>query len=300
MQSIDWEMMPYFLAVARSGSLRSGARLLNVNYGTLNRNIQALESSYGARLFHRSRKGFALTEAGLAILPLAESGEEILQKARHRVEGLDRTETGHIRFSLPNMLGYDIIAPIIAKFQSLYPNIQIEIRLTSNIESIPKGTTDVSLRGAFEINDDVVARKLYPMATSLYASKDYVEHVFPTTGPSGEGLSWIGMSADQNATNWLKRTEYHKASICHVVSDAYMRLHLLRQGCGMSYLPVIFESMYPEICRIPNAEITLNRNLWIVFHEDLSSTIRVRRFVDFLAQELLILKPAMQGELYQK
>ena len=94
MRSIDWEMMPSFLAVVRGGSLRSAARLLNVNYGTLNRNVQALEASYGTRLFHRSRKGFTLTDAGRALLPLAESGEEILQKARRHVEAWTEPKRG--------------------------------------------------------------------------------------------------------------------------------------------------------------------------------------------------------------
>ncbi len=298
MRSIDWEMMPYFLAVARGGSLRSGARLLNVNYGTLNRNVQALEASYGARLFHRSRQGFTLTEAGHALLPLAELGEETLQKARRRVEGLDRTETGKIKFSLPQMLGYDLVTPIIARFQETYPDIQIELRLNSAIENIATGAADVALRAAFEIKDDVVARKLYPMAVSLYASQSYIDDVFPGGGPNGEGLSWIGMSDDIDAKKWLSRSDFPKATVRHIVADSYLRLKLLRQGCGMAYLPAVFESIFSDICQVPGAETTLEHNLWIVLHEDLGRTVRVRRFVDFLTKELLALKPAMQGKRY--
>lgn len=299
LRSIDWEMMPYFLAVARGGSLRSAARLLNVNYGTLNRNVQALEASYGTRLFHRSRQGFTLTDAGLALLPLAEAGEETLQKARRHVEGLDRTESGKIRFSLPSMLGYDVVAPIISKFQTKYPDIQIEIRLTSSIENISKGATDVALRTAYEINDDVVARKLYPMAVSIYASKDYIEEAFPNAGANGAGLGWIGLPADLENKNWLTRTDFPDARIRHVVDDGYMRLKLLREGCGMAYLPVVFESIFADVRRVPGAETTFIQNLWIVLHEDLGRTVRVRRFVDFLTKELLALKPSMQGEIHQ-
>ncbi|OUS07245.1 LysR family transcriptional regulator [Rhodobacterales bacterium 52_120_T64] len=299
MRSIDWEMMPYFLAVARCGSLRSAANLLNVNYGTLNRNVQALEASYGTRLFHRSRQGFTLTDAGLALLPLAESGEETLQKARRQVEGLDRTESGKIRFSLPHMLGYDVVAPIISKFQTQYPDIQIEIRLTSTIENISAGATDVALRAAYEINDDVVARKLFPMAVSIYASKTYIENAFPGVGISGAGLDWIGLPGDLENKNWLNRTGFPDARIRHVVDDGYMRLSLLRQGCGMAYLPVVFESIFDDVCKVPNAETTFIQNLWIVLHEDLGRTVRVRRFVDFLTKELLAMKSSMQGEIRQ-
>jgi len=294
-------MMPYFLVVARQGTLRSAARHLDVSYGTLNRNIQALENSYGARLFHRSRKGFSLTDAGATLLPLAEDGENILVKARRRVEGLDRTEAGKIRFSLPQMLGYDIVAPIIARFQKKCPEIEIELRLTSTIESIEKGETDVALRGALELEPDVLARKLYPLAIAVFASKSYIRDVLPNAGPGGQGLSWIGLPEQFETKNWLHRSDYPNADMKQIVADGYMRLSLLRQGCGLSYLPVIFERLYPDICRVPgSAEAMMDRHLWIVLHQDLGRTVRVRRFVDFLEQEFIALKPDMQGELYER
>jgi DNA-binding transcriptional LysR family regulator len=300
MGPIDWELMPYFLAVVRSGTLRSGARLLGVNYGKINRNIQALEASYGARLFHRPRRGFTLTEAGAALLPLAEDGEKILVRARRQVEGLDRTETGKIRFSMPQMLAYDIVAPIIAKFQHAYPDIQVEVRLTSDIENIEKGETDVALRGAFELHDDVVARKLFPIAIAVYASETYARDVLPKAGPKGAGLSWIGVPQRYQTNNWLQQSEFANADMHQVMADGYMRLCLLRQGCGLSYLPVIFESIFPDIRRVPGTEAALDRSLWIVSHQDLGRTVRVRRFVDFLAREMNELGPQMQGEFYRK
>ena len=60
MQAIDWEMMPYFLAVARGGSLRSGADLLGANHGTVDRHIKSLEASYGIQLFQRTKPDLEL------------------------------------------------------------------------------------------------------------------------------------------------------------------------------------------------------------------------------------------------
>lgn len=300
MRSIDWEMMPFFLAVARGGSLRSGARLLNANYGTVNRNIQALENSYGVRLFQRSRQGFALTEAGIALLPIAEQGEEILQKARRQIEGLDQAETGKIRFSMPPTLAYDVVAPMIHRFQEAYPDIQIELRLTSQIEDINRDETDVSLRGAFEVTDDVVARKLYPLGVGVYASETYLKNAMPNMGPGGEGLTWIGWPEGFLSANWVQQSAFPRAKLHHSASEGYMHVCLLRQNCGMSSLPVVFETLYPELRRVPGTEITLDRSLWILLHTELRRTIRVRRFVDFLTKEFQAIKPDMQGELYRQ
>lgn len=291
----DWEYLPYFLAVARAGSLRAAATLLNANYGTVNRNILALEASYGSALFSRSKRGFALTQAGDALLPIAEQTELNVVAARRRVEGHDKSEAGNIRFSVTPALAYDVIAPIIARFQEKYPDIQIEMHVTSDIENISRNETDISLRAAFEVNDDVVGRKLYPIAVGVYASQKYINDNFEKSGSLGQGLTWLGYTETDNNANWLATTPFPQASIRHIVKDGPMRLSLLRNHCGMSFLPVIFEKIYPDLCRIPKTEINLDRFLWILLHTDLKNTVRVRRFVDFLAVELMAMRADMQA-----
>ncbi|WP_170400875.1 LysR family transcriptional regulator [Ruegeria arenilitoris] len=289
MRTYDWEFLPYFLAVARAGSLRTAAQLTGVNYGSINRSIQALEASYGARLFHRSKRGFALTEFGEALLPMAEEAEQKILAARKRVEGLDRSETGKIRFSLTPTLAYDIVAPLIAKFSDRYPEIDIEMRLTSEVESITNDQTDVSLRAAHTVTDDVVARKLMQLDLGIYVSKNYLENVVPKAGPGGSGLTWIGASGNDYTHGRLPRSPFPNATIRHEVSDGHMRARLMNLNVGMSYMPVLFESVFPNLRRMPETNIIPGPSLWILLHSDLQRTVRVRRFVDYLTEELRVL-----------
>lgn len=300
MRSLDWELLPSFLAVARAGSLRAGAELLHTNYGTVNRNIQSLEASYGVALFLRSHKGFTLTEAGEAVLPFAEQAEQVIINARKRVEGLDKTEAGTLRFSVTPTFAYDVITPIISRFHEAYPDIQVELRLTTAVESINKDETDVSLRAAYDVSGDVVARKLYPMAVGIYASKSYIDTTFAQAGPQGAGLSWIGFPDNAQYSNMVSQSPFPQADVRHMVSDGYMRLRLLREHCGISYLPVVFEKFFPDVCRVPGTKIELGQSLWIVLHADLRKTVRVRRFVDFLADALMDMRRDMQGELFRR
>ena len=299
MQQIDWEAMPYFLAVSRGGSLRAGAAIMNANHVTVNRNIQILETSYGVQLFTRSRRGFQLTPAGEALLPLAEEAEQIFLAARRRVEGLDKTETGTIRFSLSPMMAFDVVTPILARFFKAYPEIDIEFSLTDRQEDINRAETDVSLRVAYEVTDDVVARKLYPMAIGTYASRSYLEDVVSKAEPGGAGLCWIGWTGPGDDASLLSQSPFPSAAVRHASDEGYMHLSLVRQGCGLSRLPVIYEHLYPDLCQVPGTQIELSRTLWILLHTDFRRTVRVRRFVDFLAQGLHDLQPQMQGALYR-
>lgn len=286
MRTFDWELLPHFLAVARAGSLRAAANLIGANYGTVNRSIQSLEASYGVRLFHRSRRGFSLTEFGHALMPLAEEAEQKIFAARKRVEGLDRSEAGKVRFSLTPTLAYDIVAPLIARFSDLYPDIDIEVRLTSELESITNDETDISLRAAPEITEDVVARKLFQLDVGVYASEDYLQRVVPNAGPDGAGLTWIGLPNEGSARGWPARTAFPAANIRHEVADGHMRARLVNLGVGMSHMPALFESVFPNLRRMPGTELTPGPWLWILLHSDLRKTVRVRRFVDFLTGEM--------------
>lgn len=295
--ALDWEQMPYFLAVARTGSLRAAGEQLNATHGTVNRHIQALETSYGVQLFLRTRSGLQLTNAGRSLVPIAEDAETLFLGARRRLQGLDREEAGIVRFSLTGVMAYDIVSPILVKFFEEYPEIDLEISVSDRFQDINRLETDVSLRYADKIEDDVVARKLFPLALGPYASRRYLETHLPNAGPKGEGLHWIGWDETNRNPDWVKQSSLPNAEVRHATTDHIMQLNLARAGFGILNTSVYFETIYPELVRVPNTAVNLDRNLWILLHSDLRRTVRVRRFVDFLADHLMKMRPLLQGEL---
>ena len=169
--------------------------------------------------------------------------------------------------------------------------------VSDRFEDINRLETDVSLRYAHSINDDVVARKLYPMALVPLASKSYLERHWEKAGPQGEGLHWIGWDEVNRRPDWLALNPLPKAEVRHASMDHILQLNLVRRGFGMINTSVYFEQLYPELIRVPGTQPSLDRTLWILLHSDLRRTTRVRRFVDFLADELMKLRPQMQAEL---
>jgi DNA-binding transcriptional LysR family regulator len=242
------------------------------------------------RLFHRSRRGFTLTEFGEALLPMAEEAEQKVIAARKRVEGQDKSESGKIRFSITPTLAYDFVAPIVARFSEMYPEIDIEFRLTSAVESINDDETDVSLRAANALDDDVVARRLFQLSIGVYVSEDYLRNVVPNAGKDGVGLTWVGLSDQPDIQTWLSKSPFPKAAVRHVVADGYMRLRLIQENVGMSQMPTLFEHTVTNLHRMPGTVVSPGPWLWIALHTDLKKTVRVRRFVDFLTDKLLSLR----------
>ena len=288
--------MPYFLAVARMGSLRAAAEELNATHGTVNRRVRALETALGVQLFARTRSGLQPTRAGRSLLPIAEEAEVLFLGARRHLQGLDRQDTGVVRFSLTGTMAYEIVSPILVRFFEEYPEIDLEIHVSDRFEDINRLETDVSLRVAYEVTDDVVARRLYPMYLAPYASRDYLDRHLAQAGAGGEGLHWLGWDRAERHPDWVAQTAFPKAEVRHATMDHVLQINLARRGFGMINTSPYFAGVYPELVRVPGGELVADRTLWLLLHSDLRRTARVRRVVDFLADGLRELRPIIQGE----
>lgn len=290
---MNWEQMPYFLAAARLGTLRAAAEDLGATHATVRRHVETLENSYGVQLFRRTRQGLQLTDAGRSLVPVAEQTENLLRAAKQRLQGLDREASGTVRLSLTGTMAYEIVAPILVEFAEWHPEIDLEIRVTDRLEDINRLETDVSLRYATEISDDVVARKLFPMTLTVLASRDYVDREFSKSGPGGKGLFWIGWDTIDRRPEWLAHSPFPNAEARFATTDHIMQLSMARRGFGMVKTSRYFASVYPELVQVPGAPMMQDRCLWILLHSDLRKTTRVRNFVDFLCEGLLKMKPQL-------
>ncbi|TCL09532.1 DNA-binding transcriptional LysR family regulator [Shimia isoporae] len=293
---MEWSAMPYFLAIAREGSLRAAALSLGATHATVDRHVKALEASYGVRLFDRTRGGMSLTPAGESLLPLAENAEDAMNGAKARVLGLDQEAYGTVKVSVPPVLGFDLLPRIFQAFSEAYPDIKLDITVTNRFEDLNRLEADVSIRVAYEVTDDVVGRKVAQTAIGLYCSPWYLEHKVPQSGPDGAGLDWVAWTDSDDVQRWASKTPYSKANARHVAREVVMQKEMIRAGMGFGYLPVSSVLGDHDFVQMPGTKVELNRWIWILMHGELRKTMRVRLFVDFMAQEIRAMRKLISGE----
>ena len=284
---MDWKSLPAFLAVARSGSLRSGAAQLGGTHATVRRQIEGLEAQLGTTLFRRTAGGLSLTAAGRRLLPQALAAETALLKGFGAVKGLDKAASGRIRLSADPMTAHYLLAPVLAEFAALYPEIEIELKLSYFLDSIEKDETDISIRHVTAVDEDAVGRKLFPLSIGVFASRDYIDRALPKAGSKGAGLTWIGYGAVPELQRMVEASAFPKAQIRHSVADPQMHLHLARAGAGMTFLAAWVSSIFPELQRVPGTALDQRRATWVLLHASLRRVRRARLLVDFLSQALL-------------
>lgn len=293
---MDWKFLPAFLAVARSGSLRAAAEQVDGTHATVRRQIEGLEAQLGTTLFRRTAGGLTLTAAGRRLLPQALEAETALLKGFNAVKGLDGEASGRIRLSADPMTAHYLLAPALAEFSTLYPEIEIELKLSYFVDSISKNETDISIRHVVDVEEDAVGRKLFPLSIGVFASRDYIDTALPKAGPKGAGLTWISYGDVPEFQTLIEASPFPKARIRHIIPDPQMHLHLARHGAGMTFVANWVQSVFPELQRVPGTTIDQRRSTWILLHGDLRRVRRARLLVDFLYAALLERRPDVIGQ----
>ncbi|MEM6636013.1 MAG: LysR family transcriptional regulator [Pseudomonadota bacterium] len=291
-----WADMPYFLAVARGGSLRVAAEATGATHATVDRHLRSLETHYGVALFERSRTGLRLTEEGAAVLPAAEAAEAAVVAAERRVSGLAQAPEGRVHLSVSPSLAFMILPGMLASFHDRHPGIDVDITVTNRSEDLTRSEAEVGLRVAYEVSGAVTGRKVLTYSKAIYASPDYLDRLWDSRGPDGEGLSWVGWREEDDPPKWVLESPFPKAKIRHGAREGVMVAEMVMAGMGMAPLPCFAAHGNPRLMRVPGTVATPDRSIFILLHSDLASTRRVRLFVDHLAAEIKARRDMFLGE----
>ena len=108
---MELHQLVYFEAVARHQHFTRAAGELRVAQPSVSQQIRKLEGELGAPLFHRTRRGAELTEAGRLLLPRARAVLEELAAARAEVQALSALERGTLRVGAPPSVGTHVFPP---------------------------------------------------------------------------------------------------------------------------------------------------------------------------------------------
>ena len=164
-----------FVAVAEQASFTNAARQLGLSTATLSQTVRALETRLGVRLLNRTTRSVAPTDAG----------ERLLSQLRPLLDGFDATiesvnafrekPAGHLRLTMPPPVARFVLAPVLARFSHLYPEIVIEATIESGFTDIVAGRYDAGFRRGNVVARDLNARRVTnDMHYLVVASPNYL------------------------------------------------------------------------------------------------------------------------------
>ena len=282
-----------FVRVAESGSFSEAARRLRAAKSAVSRQVSALETELGARLFHRTTRSLTLTEPGRGYFDRAVRILADLAEANRSVSQLQAAPRGRLRVNAPMSFGFLHLAPAIPDFLFRFAEVEIDMIMNDRFVDLVDEGFDVAVRIGTLDDSSLVARKLAPIRRAVCASPAYLkDHGVPVSPDDlsahdclcysnvSLGHEWRFVAADGRP--WPIAV---KGRLTANNGDA-IRAAALR-GLGLAYLPTfiiggdlqegalvtVLESFVPQ-------DMTLNA----VYPHARHLSPKVRAFVDFLAE----------------
>ncbi len=170
----DLNDMLIFAEVVRSGSITRAGERLDLPKATVSRRLSRLEARLGTKLLHKTTRRLELTEVGEAYyercLPILEEVEE----TRDFASQLSSKPRGRLRITAPADFAAQWLAVPLATFCAAYPEITVDIDLSSRQVDLIAERVDVAIRAGQLSDSTLVARPLLMLTRSLYASPLYL------------------------------------------------------------------------------------------------------------------------------
>lgn len=288
-QDQNWDDYRLFLAVAQAGSLSGAARLLGVTHSTVFRRLAAFEDRLGVRLFERLPSGYVLTAAGEAMEVATTRIDDEISGIRRQIVGQDHRLSGQIRITTTDMLAIGLLPPYLATFRREWPGIAVELLVSDMRLDLMRREADIALRLGNPLQETLVGRRVGRLAFAVYAARGV------QVGEDLIAQDWIGFGSAhaplrQALKDWLPdlRPQFRTNSISAAVAAA-------RAGIGLAALPCAIADPDPQLVRIAPFPDNFGLDLWLLTHEDLRHTARIRAFVDFMTEVLAAKADLLEG-----
>lgn len=276
MQIEDWDHLRYFLGVIDAGSVSAAARAMAVEHSTVARRIDAFEKNLGMRLFDRLPRGWQLTLEGKALVhPARRIQAEV--DALLRAADAELPLAGPVRVSAPPALASCVLSRALPAALTQYPGIELEIIGEAHYADVMRRETDIALRFRCPDAPQVAIKMLTTVHYALYACPGY------SAARAEEMWEFLGFNSSLRDTphaTWLdsfagKRRYAMRSNDLSALAEA------AAQGHGIAVLPEYLGDHVQGLVRLP-VECNVTRRLWLVMHEDVRRSPRIRATADAL------------------
>ncbi|HEY1875231.1 MAG TPA: LysR family transcriptional regulator [Steroidobacteraceae bacterium] len=286
---VGWELYRSFLGVLQEGSLSGAARNLGITQPTVGRHVSTLEDSLGLTLFTRSQTGLLPTEAALALRPYAESMRSTADALRRAADSQGEGVKGTVRVSASEVVGVEVLPPIIARLRQAQPQLTVELVATNRVQDLLQREADIAVRMTRPRQELLIARLVGVVALGFFAHRSYLARQgTPKTVTDLLQHALIGFDQETPFLRQARKTmpEWSRGAFSIRTDSDVGQIALIRAGCGIGVCQVALTKLDADLVRVMPHKFELKLETWVTMHEDLRNSPRCRVTFDALVKGL--------------
>lgn len=250
MKNVSPTDLAIFLAIAQHLSFARAAVDLGLTPSALSHALRSLEERLGVRLFNRTTRSVALTEAGErlqarvrpALRDIADALED-LNNFRDKPSGSLRINAGRAAIQL-------VLLPLVGRFLAAYPDVRLELVADDGLVDVVSAGFDAGVRFGERLEADMVSLPIGPRMRSVVVGAPALFELHPAP-QKPEDLHGLPCIRHRFPGGNFYRWEFERGGIGLEIEvdgpltldDVALMVEPAQQGIGLAY---VFEEMVRE------------------------------------------------------
>ena len=165
----------------------------------------------------------------------------------------DRRPSGTITVTAPLMIVMGPFTKALAGFRTAYPEIDVRVRVTTDLLNLHRRESDVALRATDSPDEGLFGQKLSGQRAAYYAAADYLSARAQCTRRAHQRqwtMDWIGRDEEERPPAEIT-ARFPKAQIAVRMDDKLAALAAVKAGLGICRLPCFQGDSDPALRRVP-------------------------------------------------
>jgi DNA-binding transcriptional LysR family regulator len=292
---LKWSDLEVILAIGRAGSLSGAARALGNNHSTVFRRLNAIEDRTQVRFFERMNDGYKMTDAGRTAMAHAERIEAEVHAVSREILGQDLRLQGKIRVTAPEGFVSGLGPELFAAFLREHPEISIEVASGFGAADLSRREADLAIRATKKPPETSVGRPVCDFRFACYASRDYRARHSEVPLAEQKWCTIVGYLPWLVPHVW-KKVAHGEQQVVFSSTSTYSVMNAIAAGVGVSVMPCYVGDADERVVRMTPPFEALTLKLWLLTHEDLRHTARVKALSAFMREELTSRRALFEGQ----
>ncbi len=289
------QAMRVFVRVVETGSFTAAAQALGYSTAQTSRLLSELESLLQARLLQRSTRRLALTEVGTRYLERCRLILGEIEDANAEAAGAHLIPRGHLRVQSTTGLGIQLLAPLVARYVKLYPQVNIDLTLSQRQPDLLEEGHDVVITLSGDLPDsEMIGQPLGSIFSVISAAPSYLQsHGVPQTPADLSHHRCLHLVDPLFTDSWTFRDEHGEQSIrpgnVFQVNVAEAMAQAAQAGLGICLLPdyvAVDSYQRGSLVRVLPHYRLHEKSIFALYPSRRFLDAKVRTWVEFLKQEI--------------